>query len=287
MRFDWYSATVPAPLQTVLGALRTFFPYGCEEPVRALPRYDDAVESAFGEERLFRLDGQTEKKCTLITASSDTCPMVVAAIRQVWNDHNVSRIDACQDFTGDTVFEDMDALLVNVALTQGIRLDQAGDWFRKDGRTRYIGARSSISMIRLYEKGWEQYAKAKAGQHGLPDDFDITRTRLETQLRPPSRDKLSASKYTPDDVAAYADWTKWAHTLMLGFELAAPLKAERKRSPHDRKMLHLAKQYGLTLKAELARCGGSLEDLGRSLIDRVDQVEELARRCVAIPKDKL
>jgi hypothetical protein len=74
---------------------------------------------------------------------------------------------------------------------------------------------------------------------------------------------------------------------MLGFELATPLKAERKRSPHDRKMLHLAKQYGLTLKAELARCGGSLEDLGRSLIDRVDQVEELARRCVAIPKHKV
>lgn len=284
MRFDWYSATVPVPLSGVLGALRGFFPYGCEEQVRALSRYDDAIESKFGEDRLFRLDGQTDNKCTLITASSDMCPPVVAAIRAVWPDHNVSRIDACQDFVGATVFEDMDALLVDVALDRGLKLDQMGDWHRKTGRTRYVGARSSVSRGRLYEKGWQQFDLAASGRADLPEDFDITRTRLETQLRPPSRDKLAASKYSPDDVVAYADWTKWAHTLMLGFEFAAPLKADRKRSPHDMKKLHMVKQYGRTLIKELELCGGSLHDFGQSLLDTVREIEERSQRCANVAR---
>lgn len=286
-RFDWYSATVPAPLPVVSRSLATFFPYVFEERVRAISRYDDAVEGVFGDERFYRLDAQSGAQTTLITSSSDNCPSVVAAVRQMWPDHNVSRVDVCQDFTGETVFDDVDALLVSVAVDRGIRLDQCGDWLRRDGRTRYIGSRSSTCMVRWYEKGWEQFAKAASGHESLPDDFDLTRSRLETQLRPPSRDKLAASKYTPDDVTAYADWTKWAYSLLLGFELAAPLKADRKRSPHDRKMLHLAKQYGLTLRAELSRCGGSFEDFGRSIMDRVADVEALSLRCASIPKPKI
>lgn len=284
MRFDWYSATVPVPLCGVLMALRRFFPYGNEEQVRALSRYDDAIESKFGEDRLFRLDGQTDNKTTLITASSDMCPSVVAAIREVWPDHNVSRIDACQDFVGSTVFEDMDALLVDVALDRGLKLDQMGDWHRKNGRTRYVGARSSVSRGRLYEKGWQQFDLAAAGRADLPDDFDITRTRLETQLRPPSRDKLAASKYSPEDVVAYSEWTKWAHSLMLGFEFAVPLKADRKRSPHDMKMLHLAKQYGRTISKQLELCDGSFELLGKSLFDFVQEIEERSLRCANIAR---
>jgi hypothetical protein len=43
-------------------------------------------------------------------------------------------------------------------------------------------------------------------------------------------------------------------------------------------MHHLAKQYGLTLRAELARQDGSFELLGKALIDAVNEIQNNAVR---------
>jgi hypothetical protein len=187
-------------------------------------------------------------------------------------------VDVCEDYSGQGVFEQLDGLFVDIAVQHGLRLDQAGDWLRENGRTRYIGSRSSTTMTRVYEKGWQQYADAKANGTKLPEDFDITRTRVETQLRPPSKDKHAAAKYSCADVVAYSTWTRDASERLTGYELAVPLKATKGRSAHDKKMHHLAKQYGLTLRAELARQDGSFELLGKALIDAVNEIQNNAVR---------
>lgn len=284
MRLDWYSSTVNESLRSVLGSMRPFFAYGFDEPVRPFPRYDNAAEFSFDNDRLFRVDEQDGKTC-LITASSDTCPGVVEVIRKLWPVHNVSRLDACQDYTGDTVFEDVDALLVDIAMERGTRLDQCGDWLRKTGRTRYVGSRTSVAFLRWYEKGKEQFAHAISGAD-LPEDFDVTRSRFEVQLRPPSRDKQAAATYTPQDVFAYADWTKYAFGLLSGFDLAPVLKAQRKRSPHERRVLNMCKQYGPTFLAELSRCHGSPDLVVKSLLHTIHEIEDIANRRMTIPKAK-
>jgi Replication initiation factor len=286
MREDWYTATVDKPFALVVGALESFFPYVNTEEARPLLRYQFACDGKFGDDRMFRVDGQ-EIGHTMITASSDTTPMVVKAVRELWPRHRVARVDVCEDYVGDGAFESMDDLLVAVAVEKGLRLDQAGDWLRKNGRTRYVGSRKSTTMVRLYEKGWEQYHHHKARGTAPPDDFDITRTRFETQLRPPSADKEAVATYTPSQVVAYSEWTRHANALMTGFQFAVPARAVKSRSPHERKMANLAKQYALTLTKQLELCDGSYELLGQSLMDVVREVADASDACKRIMKAKI
>lgn len=286
MRFDWYSATIRHPFENFTKCVAAEFEWALPESVRPFTRYDRATEFKCGDDRVLRADFNDESGDVLVTASSDNAPRIAGYLRKHWPDHSVSRADVCEDYTGTGVFDQLDGLFVGVAVSEGLRLDQAGDWLRQNGRTRYIGSRSSSSMVRVYEKGWQQLDEAKKSGSGLPDDFDITRTRVETQVRPQSRDKKAASKYSVADIMAYATWTRKAHSLMAGFELAAPLKQLRSRSDHAKKMHHLAKQYGNTIRAELERCHGSFEALGASLFDQVQQVEINASRAANVATQK-
>ena len=286
MRFDWYSATVKGDFENLSASLARDFEWAQLHDVRPFTRYDAAQEFICGDERVVRLDYNHDTESALITASSDNAPRVVNYLRQHYPSHSVSRVDVCEDFTGQGVFEKLDAMFVGVAENEGLRLDMAGDWHRQRGRTRYIGARTSTSMVRVYEKGWQQFEQARAAGTPLPDDFDITRTRVETQVRPHSKDKRSAATYTCADVASYAAWTRHAHSLLAGFELAAPAKDSRARSPHEKKLHHLAKQYARTLRTELERQGGSFELLGKVLIDEVNDIERNALRAAQIAKPK-
>lgn len=277
MRIDWYSATVAAPFENLSRSLSSQFPWAQPGTVRPFGRYDHAMEWSCGDDRICRLDYNEENVASLVTASSDNAPRVAGYLREHWP-HSVSRIDVCEDYSGDKVFEQLDGLFVSIAMQHGLKLDQAGDWLRENGRTRYIGSRSSTTMTRVYEKGWQQYADAKANGTKLPDDFDISRTRVETQLRPPSKDKQAAAKYSCADVVAYSTWTRDASERLSGYELAKPLKATKSRSPHDKKLHYLMKQYGPTLLVELARQQGSFEQLGKVLIDGVHDIQQNALR---------
>jgi len=142
-------------------------------------------------------------------------------------------------------------------------------------------------MVRLYEKGWEQFHRCKATGTCLPDDFDITRTRFETQLRPPSADKQVVGTFTPAQVFAYSEWVRYTHSLMTGFILATPSIAQRSRSPHARKIANLARQYGLTLKKQMEIDGGSYELLGRTLMNAVAEIDQAAEACKRVLKGKV
>lgn len=280
MRFDWYSATVAAPFENLSRCLSAEYEWAQPATVKPFPRYDYATQWTCGDEQILRMDYQHEKGSALVSATSHNAPRAAGYLREHWT-HSVSRLDVCEDYTGEGVFEQLDSLFVGIAVQHGVRLDQAGDWLRQNGRTRYIGSKKSTTLTRVYEKGWQQYADAKANGTKLPEDFDITRTRVETQLRPPSKDKQAAAKYSCADVVAYSTWTRDANLRLTGYEIATPLKESRGRSPHAKKLHHLAKQYGLTLKAELARLDGSFELLGKSLIDAVNDIEASTLRTAA------
>lgn len=286
MKFDYYSATVRHPLKTVADCLAAEFEWAEADEVRPSARYDRAIQFNYADERVCKLEGQDATQSVLITASGHHTPKMVGYLRNGWPDHSVSRMDVCQDYTGEGVFESMDSTLVRLALDTGIRLDQAGDWHRQNGRTRYVGAPKSPTRVRLYEKGWQMLEEAKRGLRELPDDFDITRTRLEVQVRPQSRDKAKCASYTAAEVMAYAPWTRQAYALLSGFELAVPLKEVRPRSAHHKKLFHLAKQYSRTLLAELSIQDGSFEGLGKRLIDEVHEIERSVRRAAAIAQAK-
>lgn len=284
MRFDWYSATIKHPFENFIDGVTREFEWALPERVHPYKRYDRATAFDCGDERILRADSNEESGDILVTATSHNAPRIADYLRQLYPDHSVSRADVCEDYTGHGVFDQLDSLFVGFALKGGIKLNQHGDWLRKDGRTRYVGSPSSSSMVRVYEKGWQQYYEAKKTGSPIAEGFDITRTRVETQVRPQSRDKKAAAKYSASDIMSYSTWTREAHSLMAGFQLAAPLKHTRARSDHEQKMCHLAKQYGNTITAELERCHGSFEALGSSIFEHIQQLQRNLSRAGNVAK---
>ena len=73
-----------------------------------------------------------------------------------------------------------------------------------EGRTYYIGARTSDVRVRLYEKTAE--ARSRLGQerwHEIPEDW----VRLECQVRPRKEFKAVASSVSPAQAWGFSGWS--------------------------------------------------------------------------------
>lgn len=266
MKFDYYSASVKVPAEVMMRAFENRFPYAQVEQMRPMVRYDDAFKCSFENRRVFDINFQRSTGSTLLTTSGQFCPDVVDHLRSVHPVHGVSRIDACVDFTGETVFDQINAVMVDIALDKGLKLAKDGDWDRSFGRTTYIGAPKSPVRVRVYEKGVQQFQEAAALKLPLDDDFDITRSRFEAQLRPKSSDKALVSTYSPSDVIAHSEWTRYAYGLIAGCDLAPTLKATISRTTQEQKEIALITQYGRTLMNRLDLEGGDLNAFGAHLL---------------------
>lgn len=249
-------------------------------------RYDDAFKCSFANRRVFDINFQRSTGSTLLTTSGQFCPDVVDHFRSVHPVHGVSRIDACVDFTGETVFDQINALMVDIALGKGLKLAKDGDWDRAFGRTTYIGAPKSPVRVRVYEKGVQQFQEAAALKLPLDDDFDITRSRFEAQLRPKSADKTLVSTYSPSDVIAHSEWTRYAYGLISGCDLAPTLKAAISRTTQEQKEISLVTQYGRILMNRLELEGGDLTAFGAYLVSLYSEQQTFQRQRshVALPK---
>ena len=195
-------------------------------------------------------------------ASSDATDSFVDLVRNEWPDnHLVTRMDASEDFIEAGCFNRLRPVLRRVAQKHGLAFPRVEDELNKHaGRTQYIGSGSSDYQAKLYEKGWEQ--AAKAASHGLdprsitgitnvltgevvrPEDW----SRLELRARPRERaGREIAARLTPEQAWAL---TPWAHEIA---SEALALDLERvvirtKKHPEDEKALRwMCKHYGKVL----------------------------------------
>lgn len=98
----------------------------------------------------------------------------------IW--YYVTRIDIAMDWVGD--FEEWQSICKAFRLKRGLKSNTSGDWEDgEDGRTYYMGSRSSESFLRLYEKGIEMQQK---GYEGVPDN--LLRCELELKLNKEKRE---------------------------------------------------------------------------------------------------
>ena len=90
----------------------------------------------------------------------------------------MSRLDACEDYSGPGTWDKLEALVTEVCSLHKVTMAPFGEGhIRPDGtrdatkgRSWYCGSKNSPFRIVIYEKGLEQIAK------GIPDD--PTRVRL-------------------------------------------------------------------------------------------------------------
>lgn len=244
-RFDWYQATVPAPLNDVLEGL------GELEDSFSLSHF----RGHHGYAHETRLEGQQGTFARVWHGGSHELPHAVLTgemaqpgaelIRVRWPEHKVSRLDACEDF-GDPVFDQIQGAMLEVAERRKIKVDTRGDHLlTKVGRTLMLGAATSHTRLRLYDKAAELRSKFAADPVKLaavPEHL----VRFEAQVRPQTQaSKQAFATIEPMDVMGSAQWLRevWAKVAGINVNPVQVGKGWR-QADDERSYAYLLAQYG-------------------------------------------
>lgn len=281
-RFDWYQATVRGVSPSVLqGALEGLAGHrGAWGEVRS-GRHGFACARS--------LEDMEGTVCQVWWGGQHAHPHVVLSgghaqpgseiLRARFEDHAVSRADACIDYAEPGAYDRLQGIAVGVAKDRGIKVGTAGDHLvTLQGRTLYLGATSSHTRLRLYDKAAElrhQFANDPARLAELPGEL----ARLECQVRPQTPEaKRLASVVDPVTLMGSAAWMRELMRQVAGLELH-PFEAGKvwRRSDDERAYAAVLAQYG-GLLARIREDLGSWECVGRQIGDDLARRESAKRK---------
>ena len=271
--FDWYQATIPAPVDDVLeGCLHLGGQVGFRH-AKGMHGYATSTVLSDAQGDLGRiLHGGSHSRPHVIF-TSDAAQAGAELIRARFPEHLVTRVDAREDFGGDGVFDQTLPSLLAAAESHRVRVDTRGDHLlRHEARTVYLGAPSSAVRFRMYDKAAELRAKFAADPVRLAE-VPPSLTRLEAQVRPQTA--LARKAFASIEPMAVMGCSAWLRDI---WEQVAGLKLEPvqvgkpwRQADDDRAYAYLLAQYGgllERLKADLGSWACVGEQLGHDLSER-------------------
>lgn len=282
MQCDWYAATIPDNILNVQGFLMNNLGGTLKLGRSGLNGYRSR---AFLEDE--------ESKTTLATilwggnnganphifSTSDNAPDFMNLVRNTWSAHVVTRVDVAEDMDGGAgLFSDLTGRLVKFAEARRLSVSTVGDWLTadaKEGRTLYIGSKSSAAQIRLYEKG-KQLAKDFWTTKGLcvPDGFPLDWVRMELQLRPQKGQRESAASASLEELWGYTAWTKAAADEFLSIDVPRVQGNVWKKSADERLLQWIAHQYGSLFRRRFDALGSDWAAVGEELSQYIEMNEQ-------------
>lgn len=257
-RFDWYQATVRTDPVVVRDCVQRLADAGRWEPMRKA-RYGYAFA-----DRLVDADGPVAEvwwggvhAFPHVTFSGERAPAGAELLRTELPDHFVSRADACVDYVEPGAYDRLQAIAVQVAREKRVKVGTAGDHLvTLKGRTMYLGAPSSHTRLRLYDKAEElrqKFAQDPARLAAVPEEL----ARLECQVRPQTpQAKALAATVDPVVLMGSAAWMRELMRQVAGLELE-PFEAGKvwRQSDDDRAYAAALAQYGGLFKRLCADLG--------------------------------
>lgn len=166
-------------------------------------------------------------------------PQFVAALRHYFPDHNCSRADVCEDYTGEGIYERFQAMGLAAILKRRGRRPSCSELADKLdstlGRTQYFGKRGKDcrGFVRLYEKGKQML---QAGQ-----DADPHWVRLEAEIHPDKAiHKRIAASLDPVGMLALAPIAHQIFTALANIDIE-PFKPDYRENMHDRTLAYIAR----------------------------------------------
>lgn len=127
-----------------------------------------------------------------VKATSDDSPALAQAIRSFGREHRPTRVDACEDWYEEGLFDQVSAQMISFAQDKALAISQQGDWVRGQGRSLYLGAVSSPVRLVLYEKTYERRSE---GFSGAPEHW----VRLESRIRPKGQARELVASWEPEN----------------------------------------------------------------------------------------
>jgi hypothetical protein len=191
-------------------------------------------------------------------ATGDVSPQLAEYLSDMKVSHFPTRVDACEDWVEEGLFNRISGLLIGYAYKHDISIDQKGDWVRGQARTLYLGSKSSVTRLVLYEKGYE------AGG-------DIRWVRLEVRVRPSRHAREEVSNWNPGQCFGASRWLTEALACIGWNHLqASSVGTVYRPSDADRTRMAMAKQYRKVF-LELLGEVGSWEGVGLKISCLLDE----------------
>jgi hypothetical protein len=214
-----------------------------------------------------------------VVSSGETAQGVASFLRSVYPvAHGVSRADACIDYGEPGAYDRLQGIALDVARDCGVKVGTAGDHLlTKQGRTCYLGASTSHTRCRIYDKADELRHKLQHDPVALltiPDNL----ARLECQVRPKTGDaKLAAAKAKPIELMGSAAWMRELVQRVEGIKLQPFQAAQIWRQSDDKRAYNaMLSQYGGLLRRMVADAG-SWECMGLQLGQDLDDMDAAKR----------
>ncbi len=278
MKWDYYAATIPAQwseINRMLLRLPKFY-HKIEKNDRE-GNYTRAIEyKNQADETIATLLYGGRNIHPHVSSWGDHTPDFVDLIRKYFPQHQVTRFDSCIDYNNQVnLFEEMDNILVNFALRWNLKAPSAGDWvYKVDGRTRYIGGKSSDVKVRWYEKGKKEKHLLMAQNRHEPDWC-----RLEIEVHPLKKQRQRAATLDPDAIWGFG---RWAYRLKdhLMKTKTPRLRWEKPPTVNEKLTLRpMIRGYKNIIRRRLyEHHGGSMESLMLEFGDVVAEIIDLEAR---------
>lgn len=217
-----------------------------------------SVRDESGSEWAAVMWGGKQGKRVMLEVKGERTPAAVAELRKRY-EHRCTRVDACVDFDSPRAFERLYRACRQIKKAHRIWGDKRGDWedHPEKGRTLYLGASSSATRLRLYEKGKQ------------PEYAHLNRphwARIEIQVRPQKQAREAFSRLGPVEVWGSSRWSRELAAYVLKEHVEPhPAGTTYRLTQRQRALTWMVKQYGEHLAAEAADLGG-WDHLGGSLL---------------------
>lgn len=185
-----------------------------------------------------------------ITGGDGACHGLAEAAQEAFGMMRLSRADAALDVSLPGLWDALHDMAVKLSRANPklgtVRVMDGGQ-----GRTFYLGSRSSAVSLRVYEKDLERVARGRLD----PGAADPDLVRVEWTFRPQSRSKKGMARLSPGDMVRTSVWARDFTARMAkitgvteGMAKAKPQRVERDErvSTLESAAAHGAMQYGQT-----------------------------------------
>lgn len=273
--FDWYQATVRAPVDDVVEALQDRSARKVLRHVRGVQGYAHCTKLVDADGELGEVEvwhGGTHAY-PHVRFTSDAAPGHADILRECFPEHMVSRIDVKEDFGQEGTFDRMLPALLDAARRHRVKVDAQGDHYvTKQGRSLYLGSRKSAVVLRVYDKAAQMRSKLSHDPvrlQAVPEHL----TRFEVECKPAHAVvRRACATLKPEAFMGASAWVREAWEAF-GGEPVAPLCLTKswRVSDDDRTYAYVLSAFGalLTRRAEDL---GSWECMGLQLRDDIAAV---------------
>lgn len=262
--FDWYSASIQAPVGDVADLLQLSYPghvWEISSPKNGYSHCDKLLNPA-GEAVLQIMYGGSAQGSKVHAFSSGSHAHRFAwAVRKAFPVHEVTRVDVAIDYDEQGAWLSLHQHGLAVSRAVSVKNNYIGPSGEQDyetttiGRSLYLGSRSSVSMLRIYEKGKKD---DKSRPYWVRAEFEFK----------PKTNREAFAQMSPLEIVNNTKLGRAFFSQLVTLVKSKPVKCGtiRVETDHERSLRHLKTQYKNVILAELKRLDGCYESLGLSLL---------------------